>query len=395
MVFGDAVSDIEKQRADYQPGMLANDADKLRNWTSNKFGNTVNIDQMLQIEGSLFPLTGTTAQQLYEGKAPQVEKLLKHFGSYLQAGASPDSLFSSQMATAQAAGVPLGAATTDFMVRFGDRVSGEERAIYEQAYQGLAGIPQALGRPTSDGEVDLAKELTEKYGNAQRAESEVRGLLGAEWFTSTFGVKAGNPIAQSVGKVFGAQDVPTQNTSQQLAGMTASSFARGGVQTEEAAKMIASFAETSSADKVLGFSNLVIQAEIGIASDRPKHDRSGQRCVGPRLRREEYRRAALVFGLSRWLVGLAPSSMLPGSMQAQAFEQTFEDFQSCSKQLTRLHPACSARSCHEALALSARAVREPALGGRKRSGCWARPASADRSRRSCHSLWYSGRLAVR
>ena len=135
---------FEKQRNCLCTRHACHDADELRDWTSNKFGNTVNIDQMLQIEGSLFPLTGTTAQQLYEGKAPQVERLLEHFGSYLQAGASPDSLFSSQMATAQAAGVPLGAATTDFMVRFGDRVSGEQRAIYEQAYQGLAGYSSSV-----------------------------------------------------------------------------------------------------------------------------------------------------------------------------------------------------------------------------------------------------------
>ena len=190
--------------------------------------------------------------------------------------------------------------------------------------RGWPAIPQALGRPTSDGEVDLAKELTEKYGNAQRAESEVAGLLGAGWFTSTFGVKAGGQLAQSIGKIFGAQDVPTQNTSQQLAGMTASSFARGGVQTEEAAKMIASFAETSSADKVLGFSNLVIQAEsVSLRTGQNMaalvNDAWGRGYDGKSIAEQRW-----YLSSQGGVVGLAPSSMLPGSVQAQAFEQPYE-----------------------------------------------------------------------
>ena len=316
------------EKATYVPGMLAKDADALRDWTSNRFGNTVNVDQMLQIEGALFPLTGTTAQQLYENKSPQVEKLLGYFGSYLQSGASPDSLFSSQMATAQAAGVPLGPATLDFMVRFGDRFANggsEQRAMYEQAYQGLSAIPRALGRQTSDAESELAVKLTGKYGNEERAANEVTGLLGVGWFTSTFGVKSGSLTAQNIGKVFGAQDLPTQNVSQQIAGMTASSFIRGGVQTEDAAKMIASYAETNTADKVLGFSNLVIQAEsvslrTGMSMATLVNDAWGKGYDQRSIADQSW------FTSSRGGVsGLAPSSMLPGSAQAQAFEQPYEE----------------------------------------------------------------------
>ena len=252
---------LAAEQTAWAPGNLAYNADALRKQLEPTYKERVNIDSMLALESNLFGITGRTAEEVYGGNAPNFMKLLDYYANYLEAGASPESLYSSQLQAIGAAGVPLGPQAETWMLNFAKSVPANERAQYEQAYKMLSQIPSDLGRPTTAIEAAQTASLAQKYGSIERAASEVLGRTGVGWFTSAFGVKSGSSAAAMMGSMFGANDLPTQNAAQRLAGMTAPSFARGGVPATAAAAMINSFAQTSSSDNVLGLSNLVIQAE--------------------------------------------------------------------------------------------------------------------------------------
>jgi hypothetical protein len=308
-----------------QPGTLTGDSSRLRTWADDRYHNRVDVDKMLGVMGTLFQATGTRGQDLYQGNTPELEELMDLYADYMASGADPSQLINSQMQSARYGGAAAGPQTLQWMRTFASSVPGEQRQMYEEAYQGLSAIPQTLGRLTAPGEARGMVALTEKYGSRERAAAEIMGRTGVGWFTQAFGVQPGMDAAQNIGQLTQLPLVE-QQTIQSYSGTVASSGSRMGLSPQENAAMSMRLANLSP-DDVLRVSNLMIQAE-SVSLEAGKDGKSFKDMFFEAL--DAGMQNVPIAEGRHWMAarsgtaGLAPAAYLKGSEQAIKFEERYE-----------------------------------------------------------------------
>lgn len=306
------------------PGTLIGDATELRTWADNKYHNRVDVDKMLGVMGTLFQVTGTRGQDLYEGKSPDLESLLDLYADYMASGADPSQLINSQMQSARYGGAAAGPQMLQWMRSFASSVPGEQRQMYEDAYQSLSAIPTTLGRLTAPGEARGVVKLTEKYGSIERAATEVMGRTGVGWFTQTFGVQPGMDAARNIGQVTQLPLVE-QQTVQAYGGTVASSGSRMGLSPQVNAAMSMRLANLSP-DDVLRVSNLMVQAE-SVSLEAGKDGKGFQDMVfealGAGMQGKSVADARFFMATGAGVAGIAPQAFVSSSQQAIDFEKKF------------------------------------------------------------------------
>lgn len=319
------LAQLDAEKAAWAPGSLAYDADKLRDWISDTYENRVPVDSALQLMGSLFQITGRTAEDVYEGRAPEFKALMDRYVQYMEGGASPNELFSSQVSALNAAGVPLGPQGEAWMVQFANFVPGQQRQMYEQAFQNLSPLASATMRPTTFDQATRAVALAESTGSMQRAASMVMGQEGIGWFTSTFGLEQEGAEAKSIGGMLTALPIAQQETIQRYGGTVAQSASRMGMTAREAAALSMQLGMTHP-DDVMRVSNLTVQAE-SVALEAGEGMGGFQGLLFRALATGMQDRPA---SMQRWFMdtqtggaGIAPQAMMPHGQAARAFEGTF------------------------------------------------------------------------
>ncbi len=308
-----------------QPGTLQGDALKLREWMHTEYGNRVPVESGLVLMNSLLQITGRTAQDVYEGRAPEFKALMDRYISYMEGGASPNELFSSQMTALNATGVPLGSQAEAWMVQFTNLVPGQQRQMYEQAFQSLSPLASATMRPTTFDQATQVVALAQSTGSMQRAASMVMGQQGVGWFTGTFGLEQEGAEAKNLGRMFTAMPVAQQETIQRYGGTLGSSMGRMGMSSREAA-LFSMALGIGYPNDVTRVSNLVLQAE-SVSLETGKDGGGFRQLVAQALGVGMEGRSTVE---QRWFLaaqsgvaGIAPQAFLPASMQAQQFEVPF------------------------------------------------------------------------
>jgi hypothetical protein len=327
----EAMRQMAAERAAYRPGTLMHDADKLRGWIADTYENRVPVDSALQLMGSLFQITGRTAQDVYAapnlhvGPGANFKALMDRYVQYMEGGASPSELFSSQVSAAGAAGVPLGPQTEAWMVQFANLVPGQQRQMYEQAFQSLSPLASATMRPTTFDQATQAVALAQSTGSMQRAASMVMGQQGVGWFTGTFGLEQEGAEARSLGRMFTAMPVAQQETIQRYGGTLGSSMGRMGLSSRESA-LFSMALGIGYPNDVTRVSNLVVQAE-SVSLEAGKDGAGFRELVAQALGAGMEGRSAAE---QRWFLaaqsgvaGIAPQAFMPASAQAQQFEAAF------------------------------------------------------------------------
>lgn len=328
--YPEVVKELEAERAAILPGTLQGDANGLRTFIRNEYKNRVNVDQFLGLTGSALQLGGTRAQDLYtldefgKSKSPEIKALLDKWATYIEGGSNPNELISSQMTAVNAAGVPLGPQAAAWMNQFADRVPGQQRQIYEQAFQNLSPMVSATMQPMSFDIAERTVALAQEPGmTMQRATNIAMGEQGIGWFTGTFGLEQESEAAKRVGAKLGPWSPAQQETIQRYGGTVASSAARMGMSGEEAAGLSEQLAYARP-DSVLQVSNLTVQAE-SVAMEAGTGSAGFQDLVWKALAAGMERQSA---AQQRWFMatdtgsaGIAPQTMMAHGQQAVAFER--------------------------------------------------------------------------
>lgn len=323
---------IQEEERSILPGTLQGDAQGLRSYIRSQYGNRVNVDQFLGLTGSALQLGGTRAQDLYtldefgNSKAPEIKKLLDKWATYIEGGASPEQLYSSQLTSVNAAGVPMGAQAVSWMNQFAAVIPGEQRQIYEQAFQSLSPLSSATMRPTTFEEAQRAVELAKSTGSMQRGVNMTMGEAGVGWFTNTFGLEQEGAQARGVGSMLTALPIAQQETIQRYGGTVASSGSRMGMSGKESSLM-SMMLGTGFPNDVLAVSNLVVQAEsVSLEAGKDKkgfaemlYEALGAGMAGKSAAEQRFFMAA-----GAGTAGIAPQAFVPGSQQAENFEKKFK-----------------------------------------------------------------------
>lgn len=324
--YPEVLKQLEIERAAVQPGTLQGDANGLRSYIRSQYGNRVNVDQFLGLTGSALQLGGVKAQELYEGRAPEIDKLLQKWATYIEGGASPEQLYSSQLTSVNAAGVPMGAQAVSWMNQFADIVPGEQRQIYEQAFQSLSPLSSATMRPTTFEEAARAVQLAQATGSMQRATNMVMGQGGVGWFTNTFGLEQEGAQARGVGSMLTALPIAQQETIQRYGGTVASSGSRMGMSGKESSLM-SMMLGTGFPNDVLAVSNLVVQAEsVSLEAGKDKKGFADMlyEALGAGMAGKSAAEGRFFMAAGAGTAGIAPQAFVPGSQQAENFEKKFK-----------------------------------------------------------------------
>jgi hypothetical protein len=329
--FPKVAQQLADEKAAVLPGTLQGDAQGLRDYIRSEYGNRVNVDEFLGLTGAALQLGGGRAQDLYtlDGSGnsglPAIDMLLKKWATYIEGGASPSELISSQLAAVSSAGVPLGTQSIEWMNQFADRIPGEQRQIYEQAFQALSPLSSVAMRPTTFEEAERVVALAESTGSMQRATNMVMSQGGIGSFTGTFGIEQEGSIAGRVGSQLSAFDPARQETILRYGGTVAQSASRMGMTAEEASSF-STLLGFLAPDDVLPVSNLVVQAE-SVALEAGKDGQYFKNLVLESISGGMIGRTApeqrFFMAAKAGIAGLAPQSMMPASEQAEDFERGF------------------------------------------------------------------------
>ncbi len=323
---------IQEEERSILPGTLQGDAQGLRSYIRSQYGNRVNVDQFLGLTGSALQLGGTRAQDLYtldefgNSKAPEIKKLLDKWATYIEGGASPEQLYSSQLTSVNAAGVPMGGQAVAWMNRFADIIPGEQRQIYEQAFQSLSPLSSATMRPTTFEEAGRAVQLAQATGSMQRATNMVMGQGGVGWFTNTFGLEQEGAQARGVGSMLTSLPIAQQETIQRYGGTVASSGSRMGMSGKESSLM-SMMLGTGFPNDVLAVSNLVVQAEsvsLEAGKDKKGFAEMLYEALGAGMAGKSAAEGRFFMAAGAGTAGIAPQAFVPGSQQAENFEKKFK-----------------------------------------------------------------------
>lgn len=330
-LFPKVAEQLAEEQAAVLPGTLQGDAQGLRDYIRSEYGNRVNVDEFLGLTGAALQLGGGRAQDLYtldesgNSGLPAIDALLKKWATYIEGGASPSELISSQLASVNAAGVPLGTQGVEWMMRFAENVPGEQRQIYEQAFQALSPLSSATMRPTTFEEAERAVVLAASTGSMQRATNMVMAQGGIGSFTGTFGLEQESAAAKRVGSQLTVFDPARQETILRYGGTVASSASRMGLSGEEASTFSTTLGFLAPND-VMSVSNLVVQAE-SVALEAGKDGQGFKNLVLESFFNGMVGRTApeqrFFMAARSGVAGLAPQSMMPGSEQAEQFERGF------------------------------------------------------------------------
>jgi hypothetical protein len=308
-----------------QPGTLQGDANGLRSYIRSQYGNRVNVDQFLGLTGSALQLGGTRAQDLYEGRAPEIDKLLQKWATYVEGGASPEQLYSSQLTSVNAAGVPMGTQAVSWMNQFASRIPGEQRQIYEQAFQSLSPLSSATMRPTTFEEAQRAVELAKSTGSMQRAVNMTMGEAGVGWFTGTFGLTQEGARAREIGGYLSQRSAAQQETIQRYGGTVAGSAARMGFSSNYAPALSEQLA-MENPDDVLRISNLVVQAEsVAIEAGMGQVGFQELLYAAKNTNVQDKTQAGQQWFMTTYAgsAGIAPQAWMPHSEKTRDFERSF------------------------------------------------------------------------
>lgn len=306
-----------------QPNYLPRVMTQLKDMAATRW-SSADTGQASDLTARIAQLTGISGDALLGGRGEGTLSIADKLMDYVVAGADVGSVYGSMVSATGAAGVPLGKPAENWMNQYLDRVPAEKRPMYEQYLGALGGYRQATGRPLDIGLVPRTQAIAEQYGytpeQAANIESARRGYGAAQ---QQYGALGGSLWAIDLGWRSTKTQTPEEQAQQTAwRGMLAPSIRGGGADYINTEIIIDSLRKkypnrlTEVQELVVQARNVVLQTDRGtIGGIIAQAESAGAIWMSPE------RRSSYVLR-SGGLAGLAPSTMLQGSTQAAAFEQS-------------------------------------------------------------------------